>query len=155
MQPSLSLSVRRYKGDAWEETQDAVVSEVRMRLYLNAEFMASLMCLPEEIEALAVGFLLSEGIASDAGQIREVSVDAHSEAIYVQADVDATAAIQALQKWRTLTSSCGGSTTGQELATPSDCKRIDTQMRMQRTSILDAMKSFQQRSTLFRQTGRG
>ena len=153
MHPSWILSVRRYKGDSWEETQDSVVSEVRMRLYLNDELMASLMCLPEEMEALAMGFLLSEGIASDARQIQHVNVDTHREEIHVQADLDAVEAIQAFQQWRTLTGSCGGSVTGQDISAPSDCKRIDTHMRMKRTNILEAMRTFQQRSTLFRQTG--
>ena len=153
VQPSSSQRIRRYRGGTWEEIEDPLVTEVRMRLFLNDELVTSLMCLPQEIEALAMGFALSEGIASQPQQIRHVGVDVNAGEIRLQADLDAAAAIARFQQWRTVTGSCGGGTTGQDLSAPSDCKRINTQMRMKRTDLCEAMRAFQEGSTLFRLTG--
>lgn len=153
MQPSSSRPIRRYRGGVWDEVQDVLVVEARYRLLLNGLPLTALMCLPQEVEALALGFLLSEGIASHPDQVREVAVDPHTGEIRVQADLDAQAAIARFHQWRTVTGSCGGSSTGQDVSAPSDCKRINTQLRIERADLSRAMRAFQDRSTLFRETG--
>ncbi|MBR4711589.1 MAG: formate dehydrogenase accessory sulfurtransferase FdhD [Clostridia bacterium] len=59
-----------------EEPADvpAVAAEHRMDVFINERPAMRLVCTPEHLDELAVGRLLTEGIASDVSEIREVYI---------------------------------------------------------------------------------
>jgi FdhD protein len=52
----------RMKGDDIEEVPDQVASEIGFTLNVNEKQIVTLLCTPTELDAMAIGFLLSEGI---------------------------------------------------------------------------------------------
>ncbi|MBJ93101.1 MAG: sulfurtransferase FdhD [Rickettsiales bacterium] len=61
--------IRRSQGKAPETIQDRLIAEEPLEIRLNDEPIAVLMRTPGDDIALAVGFLFSEGILSDPGQV--------------------------------------------------------------------------------------
>jgi FdhD protein len=58
-------TVRRLTRTGAKEREDTLVVERRYRLRLNGEEAAALMATPGDEEALALGYLLGEGLLPD------------------------------------------------------------------------------------------
>ena len=67
--------ILKVTGDRVEGIIDEVASELPIRLVLNNEPLVTLLCTPAELEELAVGFLLSEGILRDKASIHKLEVE--------------------------------------------------------------------------------
>ena len=63
---------------------DEVASELPIRLVLNNEPLVTLLCTPTELEELAVGFLLSEGILREKSSIKKLTVDEREAAVLIE-----------------------------------------------------------------------
>lgn len=83
---------------------DNVVQEVPITLFLNGKEFVTLVCSPQNLKELAVGFLCSESILFDPAELREIKIDEQEGLIYVTADTDE--AEQRFMK-RYITSCCG------------------------------------------------
>ncbi len=75
MRSKVDIPVLKVTAGATEGVIDEVASELPVRLVLNDLQLVTLLCTPTELEELAVGFLLSEGILSDAADLSQVAVD--------------------------------------------------------------------------------
>ena len=56
--------VLRYENGMVQLVEDVIVTEYPITIILNGQEFATLVCSPEHIEELVVGFLASEGIIS-------------------------------------------------------------------------------------------
>ena len=153
-EPSLcaETTVTRWREGSVETTEDAVVREARVGLWVNGELLVHLMCLPDELDALAVGFLVSEGILGGAEDLESVEVDAEGGRIDCRARIDEEALAARRDNW-TLGTGCGGGGTGTDPLDPSDCRRIDTATRFDARTLSDAGVDFNRSSTLYAKTG--
>ncbi len=66
--------ILKVSGNTVEGFVDEVASELPVRLILNNEPLVTLLCTPTELEELAVGFLLSEGLLSGKSAIKKLEV---------------------------------------------------------------------------------
>ncbi|QSO46688.1 formate dehydrogenase accessory sulfurtransferase FdhD [Alicyclobacillus mengziensis] len=78
---SLSLPVKaertiiRYRAGEFIETQnDVVATEYALTIYVNDHEMATIVCSPEYMEDLVVGFLASEGVIRSIDQIQDIQL---------------------------------------------------------------------------------
>ena len=58
-----------------ERTGDVVVDEAPLTLYLNGKELVTLVCLPRDLEELAVGFLYTEGLLRRKSDLRGLELD--------------------------------------------------------------------------------
>jgi FdhD protein len=58
------LPIQRITPEGRIETDDTVVRELPLTIFLNGREMMTLLCSPSSLDALAVGFLFSEGMKS-------------------------------------------------------------------------------------------
>ena len=65
METKREALILKVSGTSVEGAVDEVASELPIRLILNNEPLVTLLCTPSELEELAVGFLLSEGLLRD------------------------------------------------------------------------------------------
>ena len=65
MDPLHEALIIRMKGEQFSETTDQVASEIGFTLNVNGKQVVTLLCTPSELDAMAIGFLLSEGILKD------------------------------------------------------------------------------------------
>lgn len=98
--------VLKVKGTAVESIVDVVASELPIKLVVNNEQLVTLLCTPAELEELAVGFLLSEGILSDRSAIQRIEVIENDATVKIELSV-LPADWENLFEKRTISSGCG------------------------------------------------
>ena len=142
----------RIKDDNSEEVLDQVATEVRFTLILNGYELLSLHCTPSELDALALGFLVSEGVVTEPSDLTSIEVDEDTFSIRVQLSCLEKGWEKNFQK-KTITSGCGYGVTftdGSKLhSLPVDKEPfvISTE------KIRVLLKKFMDKSILFKETG--
>lgn len=146
------LPIIRVRGDEAVERLDPVATEFSYVMEVNGRELLSLRCSPTDVEALAAGFLLAEGLVTAREDIESIAVD--SAAFRIQARLPHLAA-----GWherlgaRTLTSGCGYGITF------TDGGRLDIfvpateKIPLGSGRVRGLLKDFVSRSRLFLATG--
>ncbi|MBN6187589.1 formate dehydrogenase accessory sulfurtransferase FdhD [Aneurinibacillus sp. BA2021] len=67
-------AIIRYEKNEQQPCEDAVVSEFPVTIFLDEEEFATVVCTPEYIEDLVVGFLASEGVIRSREDIKSLLV---------------------------------------------------------------------------------
>ena len=88
-----------------------VVSEGQVRLHVNGQELARLMCSPHALDVLALGFLANEGIIECREDVRLIKVCPSMACV----DIWLRDANRELPKHGTITSGCGGGITFTDL----------------------------------------
>jgi len=131
---------------------DIVASELPVTLIINNEPLVTLLCTPSELEELAVGFLLSEGILSKKESIKRLEVIEKEMAVRVEL-TDLPADFASLFEKRTISSGCGKGITFSTLRSQAD-RRIEVKQRtLSLQSIRNLLQKFRTISKLYLETG--
>ena len=83
MDPLHETLIIRTSGEHVEETTDQVAAEIGFTLNINNKQLVTLLCTPAELDAMAIGFLLSEGILKDRESLRGVQIDENTFTVSV------------------------------------------------------------------------
>lgn len=79
---SLPLSAKRtivhYDEMGIEAREDLVATEFALTIYVNGQEMATIVCSPQHMTDLVVGFLASEGVIRSLDQIRRLTIHTYS-----------------------------------------------------------------------------
>jgi len=62
MEPTFNFKITKIKGNKKFEFDDILIREIRADIYLNNEKKISMMATPVDLDALALGYLISEGL---------------------------------------------------------------------------------------------
>lgn len=143
---------RKTPGGVAENLEDVVVREKPVTLFLNDEEIVTLLCTPEYLEDLAVGFFASEGMLKSPEEILDVSADYSQGLVRVQSSRTA-ALTQQLYLKRYLTTGCGKGTSFYNVLDASACRKIDSPLRVETAQILQLMRRMQESSELYRLAG--
>ena len=133
------------------EVEDVTIEEARLNLFLNGEKAISMMTIPKDQDAHAIGFLMSENVISSIDDIEELKVSDDGLRVDVKAKID-EASLQNLYKEKTLVSGCGGGVTGNvegSLEIPFN----QTAFKITPETISREVKIFYQESELYNLTG--
>ncbi|WP_432358768.1 formate dehydrogenase accessory sulfurtransferase FdhD [Sporosarcina sp. UB5] len=104
-------SILRYNGGGFEQKQDEVATEYPVTVHLNGKELLTIVCTPEYIEDMVVGFLASERIIVNYQDIEEIRLD--EELGFVHIETKRTFPFfEQLQNKRYITSCCGMSRQG-------------------------------------------
>ncbi len=146
--------VLRFENGEVQLVEDVVVTEFPVTIMLNGQEFATLVCSPQSIEELVVGFLASEGIISSHEDIKELEVvETIGKAIVTTHRVNKLN--EMFHSKRYVTSCCGKSR--QSFYFYNDArmvKPIETKNKV--LSIQDCfhlMETLQKSSTIFQDTG--
>ena len=146
--------VLRYENGTVHLVDDLIVTEYPITIILNDQEFATLVCSPEHIEELVVGFLASEGIISRFEDIKELQViELTGKAIVKTHRINKLS--EKFHSKRYVTSCCGKSR--QSFYFYNDArtvKPIETKNKV--LSIEDCfrlMETMQNSSTVFQDTG--
>ena len=119
MELSSDYPTRRFEAGRAASIPDAVVTEARIELDINdGQARIAMLCLPANLEALAVGFLTGEGVLRQPEDLRSVEVEAEAGKILIRGDFDADALENLNVRW-TWGSGCGGGGTSRDLDEPA------------------------------------
>ncbi len=144
-----TIIIDKLSGDCVEECEDLTIQEARISLYLNEVKAISMMSIPNDQDALAIGFLMSENVIEDIGDISSLNISEDGLSVRVQAKINKDS-LQNLYKEKTLTSGCGGGITGStKISVPFNKTFFQVSPKL----ILDEIKKFYSQSELYNLTG--
>jgi len=150
--------IRCYRAGLARARADTLVVEKRIELDINdGRLRWAMLCLPENLDALAVGFLRSEGVIRSKTDLREVLVEPDTRRVCLRGDFDEDALETLTSRW-TWGTGCGSGGTGQDLTSPrGDIEKLAaTQaggMKISADTLLQLGREFDSRAKLWRATG--
>ncbi|MGD8191418.1 formate dehydrogenase accessory sulfurtransferase FdhD [Brevibacillus ginsengisoli] len=155
MQPvCVSTSIRHYANGSLEEVEDSIVTEFPMTILLNQEEFATLLCSPEHMEELAIGFLASEGVIGSCADLSDIFVDESTGYAYVTAK-QVNRYNQLFHSKRYVTSCCGKSR--QSFYFYNDARTVknleENGLTITIADCFRLMELMQQSASLFQSTG--
>jgi FdhD protein len=152
-QPTESVRILRVDKAAGRWTDDIVVREAPLTLYVNDSELVTLLCTPVEVADLAVGFLFSEGIVSSVADIARVSHSDSKGIVWVTLGDDVPFSKESFQSGRAVTSGCARGQTFAHITDKLDLPSLDTDTRFPAERIYKSLKNLSHLSTVFEQTG--
>jgi len=133
------FSYVEYTRDSKEDRTGQVIREMPLKVYVNDEELPMLLCSPDKMDELAVGFLWSENVVDTKEEVTKVVVDETKGTVWVTADRDSEF-IKGLLFKRMITS---GSVSAQPVI--ADVKVTPEQ-------VISLMTGFQNSSALYKST---
>ncbi|MBM5811971.1 MAG: formate dehydrogenase accessory sulfurtransferase FdhD [Gammaproteobacteria bacterium] len=114
--PTTSAGVRvtRWRDGCTESASDVVAEEAPVALRYQGTPYVVMMTTPADLEDLAVGFTLSEGLVAEAAEIRGVRTISEAGALAIDIDIAAPRFAQLLQRQRNLSARTGCGLCGAE-----------------------------------------
>jgi len=144
--------IRRFREGEFASVSDAVADERRIELNVNdGELVLAMLCLPRDLEALAVGFLLGEGVLRRREDLDSVAADVDGGTVRIRGDFDAVALENIQRRW-TWGTGCGGGGTGRDLDS-SVYAPVTGRVTVAPGRLLELSSRFQSASKLWRKTG--
>ncbi|MBB6450137.1 FdhD protein [Geomicrobium halophilum] len=150
-----SRSILRFRNGTVERKEDIVATEFPVTLKVNDEEFVTMVCTPEYIGDMAVGYLASEGMIRSSDDIKTLRVDEKNGFVHVQLHRKLDRLHQQMQNKRYITSCCGMSR--QSFVFAGDVKTTKTmQSRNVEVSLDDCfrlMQEMQDSAETFQETG--
>ncbi|MDQ0208897.1 formate dehydrogenase accessory sulfurtransferase FdhD [Alkalicoccobacillus murimartini] len=147
-------SIRRYSSEGISEVEDTVAAEYALTLKINGNEIVTMVCTPDYLEDLAIGYLISEGIIKKYSDIKSLRIDEKGGFIHVES-IRLNPLFHQLQQKRYLTSCCGGSRQGFVFAHDALIakKMIKQTVQLKAKDCFYYMNQLQDAAYTFKQTG--
>ena len=142
--------ILRVTRDTIREMEDSVVKEFHLTIVLNDRELVTLLCSPEKLDFLAIGFLFSEGLINSKNDIKELDLEAEGGLVRVASKDPQEFAKDILSK--RLIGSSGGKGAS-PFAGIDPRSKIDAPIHVLPSEVLDLVEQFVHRSELFESTG--
>ncbi|MGE7778518.1 formate dehydrogenase accessory sulfurtransferase FdhD [Peribacillus sp. NPDC097264] len=145
--------IRISKGEV-QQTEDTVVTEFPVTVKINGQEFVTMVCTPEYIEDMVIGYLASEGITRKYEEIKEIWFQEKEGYVHVKTD-KLNPYYQEFQNKRYITSCCGGSRQGFVFVNDAlTAKKMENMtVRLTPEDCFRLMKDLQQSAVTFQQTG--
>lgn len=150
----VSREILRFSKGQTEQMEDVIVTEYPVTVKINGEEFVTMVCTPEYIEEMVIGYLASEGIIRKYEDIEEIWVQEQDGFVHVKTK-RANPFYQKLQNKRYITSCCGASRQGFVFVNDKRTAKKMKSMKV-RLSVEDCfrlMSAMQGSATTFHQTG--
>lgn len=141
------------KTVGFTKREDLVATEYALTIYVNQQELATVVCTPEYVQDLVVGFLASEGIIRSIDQITTIDLKSYRGAVYVQT-VSKHNFNQSFFNKRYIGSCCGKSRQSFYFYNDAQtAKPVVNDMRLTPEDVLTLMTSLDKEADLFKETG--
>ena len=147
MQTVENIEIVKITRGQSQTVRDRVVTEIPFAIWLNGKPLATIVCTPTHYRELAVGFLLSERIVTDASDIQSIEIDEMDGSARIEARESRNAQTDA-DPPRFITPGClfgAASVAGREKVEATVCVASDR--------IHDLVAQTARLSTLYQSTG--
>ncbi|TET42066.1 MAG: formate dehydrogenase accessory sulfurtransferase FdhD [Dehalococcoidia bacterium] len=146
------VSILKFTETGSSSIEDMVAKESPLTIILNNRELVTLLCSPENLRYLAVGFLFSEGLLKSKDEIKKIMVDDRRGVVRVETEGDEEPASDALFK-RFITSGCGRGASFYSAVDAQDQVKVESQVKISTLEVLALVHEFQHRSQIYRSTG--
>ena len=152
MIPIQEYSVRRFEAGQPKAIADKVITEARIEMDVNdGRHVLAMLCLPQDLEALAAGFLFGEGVLRRREDLAGIEVLPSEGRVLVRGDFDADA-LEALGRRWTWGTGCGAGGTSRDLNTPAYAP-VGPGKAISPERLHELSDAFSAKADLWRQTG--
>jgi FdhD protein len=145
MESYVKRVIVKNSGDAFEEIEDSIAIEQRLRILVNGREILSMYCTPLMIRELVVGMLMSENIIKGKWCGEKMSI-VYGEDVSVDVPVDGDISIEDA----VITSGCIGGITFPKRAA---LQKIDDAFSISAGRLKELFRDFQKMSDLYHLTG--
>ena len=83
-----SRAIQKYFHGKKEQVEDYIAHEFPLTLFLNGREIVTIVCLPDNLLELGVGFLLSEGFIRNARDIMEMDCQEKEGLLHIKTDAE-------------------------------------------------------------------
>ncbi|WP_232697987.1 formate dehydrogenase accessory sulfurtransferase FdhD [Brevibacillus daliensis] len=141
--------IHKYDGSQFYTKNDEIASEFPLTLQVNNIEFATMVCTPDQMEELVIGFLASEGVIRTADEIKSLSIQEETGFAYIQLNREVD--LSPVHSKRFIGSCCGKS---RQFYLQSDVRTAKTIMSRQVITVQDCQRLMRQvNSKFFQQTG--
>ena len=128
-----------------------VIGEISLKIYINGTEYASLLCLNQLTEELALGFLYSEGVIDAFDDVASISYNERLFAVMIK--LVPGKSVEKCESLRSVTSGCGKCFTYINPLKHEKFLPVANQDKFPLRDILDAMKDFERQSEVYKTVG--
>lgn len=133
------------------DVEKDVIGEISLKIYINGTEYASLLCLNQCTEELAIGFLYSEGVIDTIDDIASIFYNERLFAVMV--NLAEGKSVEKCESLRSVTSGCGKCFTYINPLKHDKFVPLADNKKISLNDILQSMKDFEQRSEIFKTVG--
>ncbi len=147
------LTIERLSPGKRSKIEDLAVRETALTVLVNGQAVATLPCSPYKLEHLAVGFLLAEGVVTNAKQIKSVALRNEKR---LRVDVELAGKLNLPNDFfyrRLIGSGCGRVSAFFTPLERKGEKAVAGGMKVSAESIIKLVSDLQEMSVLYRKTG--
>ncbi|MBN1799987.1 MAG: formate dehydrogenase accessory sulfurtransferase FdhD [Candidatus Lokiarchaeota archaeon] len=155
------VKITKIKKDQASEEQDIVLVESPMDIIVNSKPLANIICLPNDLKDLAIGFLYSIGLIQKKEDLKTITIEELENKIMVELDDKLELNPKALEinpVSRVIDTTCGISSPWRNLIKEVLDKRdahfsTGNEIKIKPDFIYTIIKKMQQNTVIFRETG--
>jgi len=151
MENTKDVEVLRIDREGSGTRMERTAREFPLTIMLNGEQLVTVLCSPGDLEALAVGFLYSEGMIRTKEEITGLTLDGELGIVRIRTAEDKTQDGKLFMK-RVLTTGCGRGMAFYSYADLERKKKILSDLRVTPAEVLALSRRFQGNSELYRVT---
>lgn len=157
------VKISRIKKGKKDETEDIILYETPIDLYVNSKPLVNIICLAKDLKELSIGFLFSIGVINSMEDVKNIKGDELKNSIHVELEGEIDFNIEKLDinpVSRVVDTTCGISSPWRNVIKESleksnakeSIKAIDT-IKINASTIFSAIKQMQINTPLYRETG--
>ncbi|MBE2984123.1 formate dehydrogenase accessory sulfurtransferase FdhD [Campylobacter sp. RM9344] len=152
MQPIFTTKITKFKSNDSFECDDILVREIKLDINVNGAKAGSMMATPTDVEALGIGYLLSENIIKSYSDIEHIDFNEAELALNITARID-EGSLNILTTENVIISGCGRSVTASVNPANMKAKVIQNDIKFKRSEISKQMGEFYTQCDLYEKTG--
>jgi FdhD protein len=146
-----TIIIERINNQHRNQLEDTVVKELPLTIVFNNQELVTLLCSPDDIKYLAVGFLSSEGLLTSKDEIKKILVDEKKGIVHIDTVEDKTGDNELIFK-RMITSGCGKGASFYSYADAQSDIKVESRFSVSSDAIIALVKEFQHHSQLYKET---
>ncbi len=143
------LTIKKFKDNLIENFEDTLATERPITLYLNGDEIVTLLCTPQNLQELAVGFFVAEGLLAKDANI-SFQLDNEKGLVWVEADKTSKLGKLNFGK-RMITTGCGKGTSLYHFH--GKLEPIETSIKVDIDILFKGLKEMHGQSELYLSTG--
>ncbi|MGB9661925.1 MAG: formate dehydrogenase accessory sulfurtransferase FdhD [Moorellaceae bacterium] len=147
--PFMDYEVTLISGGEIQRVPNSLIAEFPLQIAVNGQVLVNLLCTPDHMEELVVGFLYSEGVIASLADVLSLKVEKGKAEVRIKGQVKER---EGLIPW--LTTGCGQQVVWQG-ERERNClfeRRISSQVTVAAATIFDLMEELQRISVLYQKT---
>lgn len=139
--------VSRFTPEGRSSTEETVAREFPVTIVLNNQELVTILCSPENLDCLAVGYLCSEGFLKSKDEIKKIMVDDQRGVVRLDTVAAQEIAQDALFK-RLITSGCGRGASFYSTADVAS-QKVKSETKISTDEVFTLVSEFQHTSGVY------